>query len=128
MIQFPRIQRADIVGKVFEVGAGSIANATTSYSRSLDLRSWQARSLDKQRNAGLAEYAVMFVSNVDDLVQLDPQNLIDKELEMIGATHIPVTVFANLVNYIINQNRLKSLVAHTFPLANIKRSRFFFHN
>jgi NADPH:quinone reductase-like Zn-dependent oxidoreductase len=61
------------------------------------------------------------------LVQLDLRDLIYKDLEMIGATRMPATVFQNLVNY-INQNQLKPVVAKTFPLEKIKAAQEFFQS
>ena len=59
------------------------------------------------------------------LIQLDLRELIYKDLEMIGATRMPATVFQNLVNY-LNQNLLKPVVAKTFFLTQIKEAQQFF--
>ena len=61
------------------------------------------------------------------LVQLDLRELIYKDLEMIGATRMDVTVFQNLVSY-INQNRLRPAIAKTFPLSQIQAAQKFFQS
>ena len=53
------------------------------------------------------------------LVELDVRTLYLKDLTFFGCTKQPKEVFRNLINY-IEQNKIRPLVAKTYPLKDIK--------
>ena len=56
------------------------------------------------------------------LVELDVRTLYLKDLTFYGCTKQPIEVFRNLIKY-IEQNKIKPLVAKTYPLKDIKKAQ-----
>jgi NADPH:quinone reductase-like Zn-dependent oxidoreductase len=56
------------------------------------------------------------------IVELDLRTLYLKDLEMHGATVMPVGIFENLVSYIEN-GELRPLLAREFPINDIKKAQ-----
>jgi len=56
------------------------------------------------------------------IVSLDVRTLYLKDLTFYGSTYQPIEVFKNLVKY-IEKNKIKPLVAKTYPLKEIKKAQ-----
>ena len=56
------------------------------------------------------------------IVELDLRTLYLKDLTLYGCTYQPKQVFINLINY-IELNRIRPLVAKTYPLKAIKKAQ-----
>ena len=56
------------------------------------------------------------------ITKLDVRTLYLKDLSLFGCTYQPTEVFTKLINY-VEQNKIRPLVAKTYPLEQIKQAQ-----
>ena len=110
-VVFPRIQGADVAGRIVAVGddVSSERVGGPGFSMCFNLLCRGGRYVTSGAIAG-------------PIVELDLRTLYLKDLEMHGATVMPGGVFENLVSYIEN-GEIRPLLAREFSINDIKKAQ-----